>query len=70
MLLHRESGVSDILRRTPWAVVIDGKESAMLDGLRQAIDNTLSGAQLGVPLPQLPSEDEWAERVAKLCNWL
>jgi len=70
VLLHRESGVSDILRQTPWAVVIDGKESAMLSGLREAIDNTLAGAQLNTPLPQLPTEEEWAARVAKLCNWL
>jgi glycosyltransferase involved in cell wall biosynthesis len=70
VLLHRESGVSDILRNTPWAVVIDGKESAMLPGLRQAIDSVLAGAQLGAPLPHLPTEDEWAARVAKLCNWL
>lgn len=70
VLLHRESGVSDILRRTPWAVVIDGKESAMLAGLRQAIDNILAGTQIGAPLPHLPTEDEWAARVARLCNWL
>jgi glycosyltransferase involved in cell wall biosynthesis len=70
VLLHRESGVSDILRRTPWAVVIDGKESAMLSGLRQAIDSTLAGTQLSAPLPHLPTEDEWAARVARLCNWL
>jgi glycosyltransferase involved in cell wall biosynthesis len=70
VLLHRESGVSDILRRTPWAVVIDGKESAMLAGLRQAIDSTLAGAHLSAPLPHLPTEDEWAARVARLCNWL
>ena len=70
VLLHRESGVSDILRRTPWAEVISGREASMLAGLRQAIDRTLAGAQLNAPLPHLPSEDEWAERVARLCNWL
>jgi glycosyltransferase involved in cell wall biosynthesis len=70
VLLHAESGVSDILRRTPWAVVIDGKESAMSHGLRQAIDSTLAGAQLSAPLPDLPTEDDWAARVAGLCNWL
>ena len=70
VLLHRESGVSDILRRTPWAEVIDGKENSMLAGLRQAIDRTLAGTQLNAPLPHLPTEDEWAERVARLCNWL
>ena len=69
VLLHAESGVSDILRRTPWAVVIDGKEGAMLSGLRGSIDNTLRGVQLTAPLPHLPTEDEWAERVARLCQW-
>ena len=70
VLLHSESGVSDILRNTPWAVVISGKESAMLSGLRQAIDSALAGTHLTVPPPQLPTEDEWASRVARLCNWL
>jgi glycosyltransferase involved in cell wall biosynthesis len=70
VLLHRESGVSDILRRTPWAVVIDGQESAMLVGLRQAIDTVIAGSQLSAPPPQLPTEEDWASRVARLCHWL
>jgi glycosyltransferase involved in cell wall biosynthesis len=70
VLLHRESGVSDILRKTPWAVVIKGDEATMLPGLRTAIENVTSGAQLSAPLPSLPTEDEWAERVATLCSWL
>jgi glycosyltransferase involved in cell wall biosynthesis len=70
VLLHRESGVSDILRRTPWAEVVAGQETSMLAGLRHAIDRTLAGTQLDAPLPHLPTEDEWAERVARLCNWL
>jgi glycosyltransferase involved in cell wall biosynthesis len=70
VLLHRESGVSDILRQTPWAFVIDGDEQCMLPVLRGAIDSTLSGAQLNSPLPHLPTEEEWAARVARLCNWL
>lgn len=69
VLVHRESGVSDILRRTPWVEVISGRENSMLAGLRQAIDRTITGAQLDSPLPHLPTEDEWAERVARLCNW-
>lgn len=69
VLLHAESGVSDILRRTPWAFVIQGKESSMLPGLRSAIDGVIAGAQLSAPLPHLPTEDEWAARVVRLCNW-
>lgn len=70
VLLHAESGVSDILRRTPWAFVVDGKEGAMLPALRRAIDSTLAGVQIEEPLPHLPTEDEWAARVARLCGWV
>lgn len=69
VLLHRESGVSDTLRRTPWAVVIEGKESSMAAAVRSAIHGTIAGVQLSAPLPHLPTEDEWAERVVRLCNW-
>jgi glycosyltransferase involved in cell wall biosynthesis len=70
VLLHRESGVSDILLETPWATVIEGDEKGMLPGLRHAVDKVVRGAQLGVPLPILPTEDEWAEKVARLCGWV
>jgi glycosyltransferase involved in cell wall biosynthesis len=70
VLLHRDSGVSDILRSTPWATVIEGNEDAMLPGLRRAIDTVLTGAQLPAPPPSIPTEDDWAERVATLCNWI
>jgi glycosyltransferase involved in cell wall biosynthesis len=70
VLLHQESGVSDILRRTAWAFVIDGDAQSMLPVFRGAIGSTLSGAQLNSRLPHLPTEEEWAARVARLCNWL
>jgi glycosyltransferase involved in cell wall biosynthesis len=69
VLLHRESGVSDILLETPWATVIEGDEAGMLPGLRRAVGDVMAGMQLGRPLPCLPTEDEWAERVARLCGW-
>lgn len=70
VLLHRDSGVSDILRTTPWATVIEGDETAMLPGLRRAVEAVVAGTQLEVALPTLPTEDQWAERVATLCSWL
>lgn len=70
VLLHRESGVSDILRTTPWATVIEGGEEGMLPGLRRAIDAVVEGAAMEAALPALPTEEEWAERVATLCGWV
>ena len=70
VLLHRESGVSDILLHTPWCVVIEGDERAMVPGLLRIVDSVLRGDHLGVPLPEIPTEAEWAERVSRDCGWL
>ncbi|MEZ2346072.1 glycosyltransferase family 4 protein [Terriglobus sp. RCC_193] len=70
VLLHRESGVSDILLDTPWATVFDGGIEAMAPALRQAMFSAAEGRHFGRPLPAISSEEEWAERVAKLCHWV
>jgi glycosyltransferase involved in cell wall biosynthesis len=70
VLLHRQSGVSDILLDTPWATVLHGDESTLLPALRQSIDNVLTGRHHTAPKPALPTEEQWAERVAQLCNWI
>jgi glycosyltransferase involved in cell wall biosynthesis len=70
VLLHRESGVSDILLDTPWATVLNGGEDQMTGALRTAIDGVLQSRHHNVAPPHLPTEDEWAEQVAALCGWL
>ena len=70
VLLHRSSGVSDILLDTPWATVFEGDEPNMLAALASAITSAREGRHLAAPLPEMPSEDSWAEQVARLCNWL
>ncbi|HWZ51400.1 MAG TPA: glycosyltransferase [Granulicella sp.] len=70
VLLHRQSGVSDILLDTEWATVLAGDESTMLPAMREAIDKVIEGRHHRAPQPTLPSEDQWAERVAQLCRWV
>ncbi len=70
VLLHRDSGVSDILLHTPWATVFAGDEDTMLPALTSAIDSVLAGRHLQTALPPIPSEDAWAEEVARLCRWI
>jgi glycosyltransferase involved in cell wall biosynthesis len=70
VLLHRESGVSDILLETPWATVLTGGEDQMPAALSAAIDGVLTGRHHAVPPPSLPTEDGWAEQVARLCGWV
>lgn len=70
VLLHRESGVSDILQETPWATVFKGDAGAMTPALAAAIGSIVAGRHIGQPLPPINTEDEWAERVAQLCGWI
>jgi glycosyltransferase involved in cell wall biosynthesis len=70
VLLHRESGVSDILLDTPWATVLTNGEAQMTAALQSAIDGVLQGKHHAVAQPHLPTEDSWAEQVARLCGWL
>lgn len=70
VLLHRESGVSDILRDTPWATVLTGGPESLPPALSSAIEGVLRGAHHPAPLPSIPTEDQWAEQVARLCHWV
>jgi glycosyltransferase involved in cell wall biosynthesis len=69
VLLHRESGVSDILLNTTWATVLHGGEQELLPAMRVAIASAIALRHGEAALPKLPTEDEWAEHVARLCNW-
>jgi hypothetical protein len=41
----------------------------MTDALTRAIGSVLNRDHLGAPLPDLPTEDDWAEQVARICGW-
>jgi glycosyltransferase involved in cell wall biosynthesis len=69
VLLHRDSGVSDILLDTPWATVFTGGPQEMTAALAAAIDGILDGRHHAAPQPHLPTEEEWASQVAHLCGW-
>lgn len=70
VLLHRHSGVSDILLQTPWATVFHGGAEQMLPALTTAITSAIEGRYLQTLLPSIPTEEGWAQQVAQLCNWL
>jgi glycosyltransferase involved in cell wall biosynthesis len=70
VMLHRESGVSDILLNTPWATVMEGGEEALIPALERAMRQVMEGVHLKTPLPELPTEEAWAARIAKYCGWV
>jgi glycosyltransferase involved in cell wall biosynthesis len=69
ILLHRESGVSDILQTTAWATVLCGGREATTAALSSAFEGVISGKHHTSPLPDIPTEEQWAEQVTELCHW-
>jgi glycosyltransferase involved in cell wall biosynthesis len=69
VLLHRDSGVSDILLDTPWCVVMEDGEAALVPALKRSIEIVLAGGHLRAALPRLPTQTEWADQVIGLCGW-
>lgn len=69
VVMHVESGVSEILNNSPWVELIDGG----VDGLEAALLNICHRIQSGElarhSLPSFPSESEWAEQIRQICGW-
>jgi glycosyltransferase involved in cell wall biosynthesis len=70
VLLHRESGVSDILLDTPWAKVFDGGQENLKPAMQNMIQSVMAGSHLQTLPPHLPTQDEWAEEMVRLCGWI
>lgn len=69
VVLHRESGVSDLLLDTPWAVVFTGGAQELAIALATMIRSLLAGELVRASFPDIPTEAEWAEQVVRFCGW-
>lgn len=67
VLLHKESGVSEILGKTPWVEVIGDEDFA--DGFEKMIENVMDGKLINKPLPEIPSAENWAKEICKSNSW-
>ena len=70
VVMHQESGVSEILKGTPWVELMQGEAETLREGIRRMAQRLASGELLREPLPKFPSESEWADEVCRHCGWL
>jgi glycosyltransferase involved in cell wall biosynthesis len=70
VILHRDSGVSEILEGSPWVRILSSSDGSDLSAAINAINEEIAlGSFASLPLPLLPSESEWASRIAQICGW-
>jgi glycosyltransferase involved in cell wall biosynthesis len=69
VVMHRDSGVSETFRGTPWVELIDGDPNSLIVGVCRMLGRIKSGQLASAPLPSFPSESDWAERISQICGW-
>lgn len=70
VILHRESGVSEILRGTPWAEIIEDDTESLASAIAAMVDRLLDGKLEKNPAPTIPTETHWAYQISSFCQWL
>lgn len=70
VVMHTQSGASEILQGTPWVELIHGGNESLTQGLDAMIKRLLDEDLSKCPLPAFPTESDWAESVCRLCNWI
>ena len=64
VVLHRDSGVAEILGDTPWVAIIDDAAS-----LAPALAR-MAGVQTRPAVPIIPTEEGWAQQLSAACGWI
>jgi glycosyltransferase involved in cell wall biosynthesis len=70
VVLHRESGVSEILRGTPWAEIIEDSSDELALAIKTMVDRLRSEDLKKIPMPTFQDETDWARQICLLCQWL
>src|SRR5918997_6278351 len=70
VVMHAQSGVSEVLQGTPWVELIHGGNEDLTQGLDAMIKRLLNEDLSKCPLPAFPTASDWAENVCRLCIWI
>lgn len=69
VVLHRDSGVSEILSDSPWTEVIDSN-SALAPAINRLWERSQKNELTVRNLPAVPTDTQWATQIAKVCGWI
>ena len=69
IILHWESGVSEILKGTPWAEIIENGTESLASAIGTLVDRLRDGGLEKSSMPVIPTETDWAHEICTLCGW-
>ncbi|MCJ2188718.1 glycosyltransferase family 4 protein [Novosphingobium beihaiensis] len=70
VVMHRQSGASEIFENSAWVSVFDGGPEALAAAILDMLDRIESGSLAAEEAPRPPSEDDFGAEIARYCGWL
>ena len=69
VVLHKQSGASEVLGHNPWAMIVEDGITELASGISRMVSCIRSGELFRSPPPQIRSDEEWAASISRLCGW-
>lgn len=69
IILHRDSGVAEILQHTKWAEIIDSDYLDLARALSKMVDRIQGRDLEAIPRPTIMTERQWSFQIGQSCGW-
>ncbi|MGH8048189.1 MAG: glycosyltransferase [Chthoniobacterales bacterium] len=69
VLMHSDSGVSEIFDHNPWAEIVSGGPQDYANAFVHAVRRILTSPPSIEEFPHLPTEEGWAAEIVRQCDW-
>lgn len=69
-IVHKDSGVSEILTGSPWVEIVDGANGSLTKAITVMLDRLKKDELVSCSMPALPTNVEWAKAICRACGWL
>ena len=69
VILHRQSGVSEILDQPPWVETIEEGHQDLARAIERMSGHLLEGRLTGSERPPGVTADDWARNITRACDW-
>jgi glycosyltransferase involved in cell wall biosynthesis len=69
VVMHRDSGASEIFEETPWVEIIRNSDE-LAPALKRILARFKNREMINEPRPHVPSDVDWAEEICRECGWL
>lgn len=69
-IVHKDSGVSEILAGSPWAELVEGDNGSLARAIVDMRDRLKQKYLADSDKPRVPTSMDWAKEICQACGWL